>query len=429
MKQIISTLLIAIYSLSCFAQCPTTGITDTYDMSLLNDFANSYPNCRKLPANLNLAGGNISDFPGFSQIDTIDGFVSCWECNIDSLVGWENLKYISGSLILNEPNNLTSLDGLEGLNYIGQNLIFECADDVLSTMGLENLTYVGGNIVFEENNDIVEIVGLENITHIRGKLVIESNEELTTIAGLSNLTHIDGNLVIDENPNLTSLEALTNLDSIGGFLEIRRNDGLQQIDNLDGLTSISGIGIYIERNPLLKNLSGLSSVSNFQGEIIVYGNDSLMNLNGLQQIPPTNINGLLLQDNPLLSFCNYQNICTYLSDQLGPYIIEGNFDGCNSPMEINQNCSLTSATQIDVNDRFTLFPNPFREQANLITKTPLKNAELHYISSDNKVLKSEYYVSGNIIPIAVDDLPGGMYLLMILQGQEIIGKIKFISIE
>lgn len=427
-KTILLILLIGATHLGFSQGCPTNNLPAAYYLDEIEDFVNTYPDCRRLPGNLSLSNaGDISQYPGLSQIDTIGGLISCNECYINSLVGWENLKYVESHVWIDEPSgNLTSFAGWDSLNYVGGSFRITEGGALETTNGLNSLSYVGNKIEFYECRKLTEIVGLENITQVNGSLVIEENDILTSISSLSNITDVETNLVVEDNPLLTNLEGLESLNSIGGTLFLDESPSLENIDALSNLTSI-GNGITIWRAPSLQNVLGLSSVTDFNGRIAIGRSTTLVDLEGLQNIPAESITELYFFRNDNLSICGYPNICQYLSDDLGPATFELNSFGCNNENEIIDHCNgITSIQDLENNYEFSISPNPLSSHATLASSIPLQNAELYYTDIYGKVVQSNRHIYGTNHPVLSDELSSGIYILTIVQEQQMIGRIKVV---
>ena len=279
--------------------CPTIGIPSYYNCSDIAQFVVDYPNCTNLPSTLRLPfdGGDLTNYPGLTQLDSISGSVVCNECEITSFAGLSALKYVGGNVYIDEPHDIiTDLYGLTNLSHIGGSLtLLECGD-LISTNGIANLNSVNEVRIVECDN-IVNIVGFDDIDSLIGGLYIEETS-LTNLNGFNNLKFI-GNLEISENP-------------------------------------------------MLNNLIGLSSVLTVDGYIEIVENISLQSLFGLDSIIPNQISNLILTDNDSLSYCNLDNICEYIDQGYGPSTIYANKTNCNSILDVQNQC-LSLPQYISVN--------------------------------------------------------------------------------
>jgi hypothetical protein len=285
-----SLLLLLCLPMIGFGQnCPTIGIPSYYNCSDIAQFVVDYPNCTNLPSTLRLPydGGDLTNYPGLTQLDSISGSVVCDECEITSFAGLSALKYVGGSVRIDEPHDiLTDLYGLTNLSHIGGSLtLLECGD-LISTNGIANLNSVNQVRIIECDN-LVNIVGFDDIDSLAWGLYIEETS-LTNLNGFNNLKFI-GNLEISENP-------------------------------------------------MLNNLIGLSSVLTVDGYIEIDDNISLQSLLGLDSIIPNQISNLILKDNDSLSYCNLDNICEYIDQAYGPSTIYANNINCNSILDVQNQC-------------------------------------------------------------------------------------------
>ena len=269
--------------------CPTTGFPSYYNCSDIAQFVVDYPNCTNLPSTLRLPydGGDLTNYPGLTQLDSISGSVVCDECEITSFAGLSALKYVGGSVRIDEPHDiLTDLYGLTNLSHIGGSLtLLECGD-LISTNGIANLNSINQVRIVECDN-LVNIVGFDDIDSLAWGLYIEETS-LTNLNGFNNLKFI-GNLEISDNP-------------------------------------------------MLNNLIGLSSVLTVDGYIEIDDNISLQSLLGLDSIIPNQISNLILKDNDSLSYCDLDNICEYIDQAYGPSTIYANNTNCNSILEVQNQC-------------------------------------------------------------------------------------------
>jgi hypothetical protein len=318
--------------------CPNSDFPSYYNCSDLAQFVNDYPDCSRLPSTLRLPydGGDLTNYPGLEQIDSISGNLTCDECEVSSLLGLENLTFVGGHVTIDEPHAvLENLYGLTGLSYIGGGLrLWECSD-LISTNGLDNLFHVD-RINISECTVLNEIVGLEEIETLNGGLILEENHGMETLVGFESIVHVGADVEISDNDGLTSLQGLNNLQTVAGELRVEDNPALV---NLDGLYSLNSIGgLRIAWNDGLENLEGLSSALNCSGAITIRDNPLLQSLHGLENIAPTGIMDLQVYDCELLTLCSVESVCSYLSESLGPSTIASNENGCNSQEEILEAC-------------------------------------------------------------------------------------------
>lgn len=423
-KNILMISLIILSISYCYSQgCPSSGFPSYYNCDDLEQFVIEYPDCTCLPSTLRLpyTSGDLTDYIGLSQIDSIRGTLICDECELSSLVGLENLTYIGGNVTIDEPHGpIENLQGLNQLTYIGGSLNIWETRDLTSTAGLDNLAYIGNNIEFRTNNNLVDIVGLDNISTLAGNLWLEENYLLNDLSGFESFSAIGGYLRIWENTSLTSLQGLDNLEMIGGDIYIDNSPLLEKLDELSTLNSVGGNIILLD-NASLTDITGLSSIETFSGQIYILDNDILTSLEGLNNISANQIEYLALLNCDELTFCSLDNICQYLNEELGPANISLNSNGCNSESEVKDHCIALGTNEIDTEYVFDIFPNPFTQEAIFETKIQLEKIELHIYNSFGSRIKSFTNLSGNRLLIKRSHLPNGFYIVKLFQNKKFLG--------
>ena len=194
---------------------------------------------------------------------------------------WENLSNVTGSLIIDNADNLTSLNGLQHLLNIGGDLIIQNCDN------LEDLT------------------GLENLQTIGGELSIINNNSITTMGATPWSLQTVGSVFIGHNISLTGLDPFQNITSTGA-IEIRQNPNLVSIISFPNLVSCTELKI-ISNGSTLNNVQGFENVNT--------------------------INYLEINNNPILSVCCW---ATHLIDKAtAPTAILANAPGCESVAVVN----------------------------------------------------------------------------------------------
>ena len=390
MKRLILLLLLLLLSIIGYGQnCPTSGYPAYYYCSDIAQFVADYPGCSRLPSTLILPYGGISNlasFPELAQLDSISGNLTCNECDLSSLVGLENLSYVGGSVTIDEPHGtLINLQGLNNLSYIGENFnLYEC-DDLVSTNGLDNLLYIGNRIWLHENPVLTQITGFENIRHLPGEFSFDENDAMLDLSGFDSLISIGGQRVlIWDNALLSSLNGFNNVELIDGYLDISFNDKLIHLDALENLNTVGGAYLNVRGNDILDNIEGLSSIVNFNGEITIYDNNQLTSLDGIENIDADSITNLYILECDSLSICSKPNICQYLINSIGPSTISLNNTGCNSILDIQNQCNSTSINTIDRAETKVLI-----KVIDILGRESkhLKNHPLFYIFNDGTVEK------------------------------------------
>ena len=232
-------------------------------------------------------------------------------------------------------------------------------------------------IIFTTQNELDNfLIDYPNCTAIEGDLTIDG-EDISSLLPLSNITSIEGDLAIGYNyssysssgsPLLTSLAGLENLVSVGGWLDIEICTELINLTGLEGITSV-GEGLIIVYNQSLTSLSGLEGLTNLDGPLFILLNFELTSIDALSSVDQNGITNLAIYRNTLLSICNISSVCSYLENPNGIVKIYDNGDGCATPTQIAESCSITLPclpfgdyyflSQNDIDDFPTNYPTCF----------------------------------------------------------------------
>jgi uncharacterized repeat protein (TIGR01451 family) len=316
------------------------------------------------------ANHSLTNLNGLASLTNVSGTLTIRDnsglINIDNLIGLNN---VNGRLNLYENDGLVNIDGFSGLSMLDGALYITNNHGLLDIDGFLSLQLLNGDIIISNNNSLPNIDGLSGISELTrdGRIQIIANAILPNIDGLSNLVSLEGDINIFENPILTNIDgllglteisrttaltifgnqSLTNIDGFRNLVDIKRhlsileNNALTNLDGLSGVESISNVGhLRIERNSSLTNIDGLSSIRSTSNStrITIHDNDLLTNLDGLFAIEQMN-GRIIVTDNALMSSCCSLQSLIEANDLLD-FTIETNLDGCNSPEEILDVCSL-----------------------------------------------------------------------------------------
>ena len=352
--------------------CLPEGITFSTQEEIDN-FQTNYPGCTEIEGSVTIDGYDINNLNGLSVLTSIGGDLQIEFNNaLTSLTGLDNLSSIGGRLWIVFNNALISLTGLDNVTFIGGDLQKILGNDVLASLtGLDNITSILGSLDISSNAALTSLTGLDNVTSIGGDLQIQGNAAMASLTGLENVTSIGGNLYIAANDTLTSLIGLDNLTSIGGSLGIGNfmagsNPALTSLAGLENLTTIGG-GLGIDCNPVLTSLTGLEGLNTINGSLTIgsffSGNAALSNLIGLNNLAAGSIDNLNISYNSSLCNCDVQSICDYLTSPNGTIEIHDNAPGCNSQMEVEEDCEnnclpegITFTTQAEIDNFQTNYP-------------------------------------------------------------------------
>jgi Secretion system C-terminal sorting domain len=92
----------------------------------------------------------------------------------------------------------------------------------------------------------------------------------------------------------------------------------------------------------------------------------------------------------------------------------------------------TNPTNIDEQEKdisLTISPNPFSRQAALQAATPLKNASLAVYNSVGQTVRRMDNLAGQTISFHRDNLPSGLYFILLMQDDKVIATDKLVIID
>ena len=371
---------------ACNPSCPA-GDVYLSSQAEVDAFIIAHPSCTALNGSLTIAGADITNLNGLSNITSVLGdFAIANNSQLTSLTGLNALTTVKGNLNISQNAALASLNGLNSWSSIPTNSINISNNAVLTTLsGLSGATALS-DIAINGNNSLISISGLANLvtvssigiannpalislTGLNGitttsNIYITSNDSLTNLNGLNGLSNA-GSISISNNASLQSLNGLNSLTSVTNSFDISSNSLLT---NLAGLNSLTIVGsaynsyynrLTISNNPLLNNLSGLNSITTlyfldlnnnatlanvaalsnltFLQYLNVVSNPLLTSLTGLNNVNPTSMAYITLKSSTALATCNVNSICTFLSNG-GAHDISGNATGCNTNLEVQIAC-------------------------------------------------------------------------------------------
>ncbi len=433
--------------------CLPEGIIFT-TQSQIDSFQINYPNCTEIEGDMTIQGNNITNLNGLSVLTSIGGSVIIeFNDSLISLSGMGGLATIGEHLNIWWNSSLTSLSGLEGLISVGSGLVIHANSSLTSLSGLDGLTSIGGSLTLSFSSALTSLSGLESLTTIGGDLKIESNAALTNISGLESLTSLGGGLWIYVNEALESLAGLEGVTQIMGDLTITTGDALQSLSGLEGVIYIEG-SLHMAGNHSLTSLSGLENVATIGGEVAIYVHDSITSLSGLESltsiggdlrikhcdaltsltgidsIDATSITNLVIEGNSSLSTCDVQSICDYLASPNGTVEILDNNQGCDSPQEVEEACTVGVPEQESAL-QLSAYPNPFTTSTTIEyeltepshVQLTIYNAigEVVYRTEDRMMLKGSHTVTWS-----PGHLPEGMYY-GVLRSEEGVAVVKIIK--
>ena len=194
--------------------------------------------------------------------------------DITNLDAFDNLQKITGHPSIRKNNGIYQI--YRGL-FIGKNPMISTPDmnanpSLVTLSGFNNLKSVSGDIIISHNENLKSIDAFHNVSQLKGVIYYKSGKVYSETVG--------GNVVLESNPKLESVSVFGSISSLLG-VEIIGNGNLKDIDmNLDGITSLHRFHIY---NTMLKNMSIISSLEEI-GSLGISNNDQLTSLEGLDNL-------------------------------------------------------------------------------------------------------------------------------------------------
>jgi hypothetical protein len=335
---------------------------------------------------------------------------------LDSIIRIETSLEITNNDILKDLSGLESLEEIEWLN-ISSN------PSLTSLNGLEMLSdNTLRSLIIDSNprlKEISEFTAAEYISNVR----ITSNDSLSSLSGLNNVKSV-GLLEIKENKSLPDLKGLDSLSSVVDATWILGNEALTSLTGLNSLEYTASLKIH--DNDMLSSINALSNLTELSLEhpvpnIIISDNEILPSLSGIDFINANSIYELIITDNPALSTCEVMSVCNLLSVG-GLNEIHDNAHGCNSPEEVEEACSVgVPEQQGDI--EFLVYPNPTSGALHLsytIHETRDLRLELYTLQGVKmQTLMNDCQQAGEYeITFDINNLPSGMYLLVMQSGNE-----------
>lgn len=134
--------------------------------------------------------------------------------------------------------------------------------------------------------------------------------------------------------------------------------------------------------------------------------------------------GVINEPNLVGVACNYVSNGFYLDGKICKY-------GLNNYIEYQTYC--TPATSIDqVNaesNLISIFPNPVSEKTKIKIKVELKKATMIVFNSLNQEISRIVNVSGNQFEFDSNNLPAGLYYILLIEDNSEIARNKFVKVE
>ncbi|NQU33549.1 MAG: T9SS type A sorting domain-containing protein [Bacteroidetes bacterium] len=86
-------------------------------------------------------------------------------------------------------------------------------------------------------------------------------------------------------------------------------------------------------------------------------------------------------------------------------------------------------TEISDSNNFSAYPNPFSKQTRIEYKRDIANSKIIIYNSTGLKVRQDDNTNGQSTIVSRDNLPSGIYYLVIVQNEKIIGKIKLLIID
>lgn len=356
--------------------CPPGDVTFSNQMDV-NNFVAQYPNCTEIQGKLRIAGGNINNLSGLSNLTSVSGDLEILLTGTTvDMSGLQNLTTVGGLLnISGSTLGFTNLDFLNALTSVGA-INITGTTNLVNINGLLNITGpLAGRIWVGNNNNLISLSGLQNITSLGDRLVIINNPLIQDLSGLQGLTSVH------------SLEPNAAISSI----IINANNALTSLNGLQNITSLTSVnplaaGLTVEFNPALTDISSLSS--NIQ-----------------------NIRYVRISNNNQLSTCATPFVCNVINDtNVNTSDIFDNAAGCQSVAAIQNECAL-STNLFDLT-QLSVYPVPFQNELTIKFSSSSKGS-LRIIDVTGKVLISKSFDAQSVELNNLNHLSKGIYILQL----------------
>lgn len=408
-QRILEILLLFTIPIINYSQpCLPNGIVFT-NQNQIDYFKINYPNCTEIIGLVYIIGADIANLDSLNQITSIGTDLHIkFNPSLTNINGLYNLQNIGNGVLINDNPLLVNLSGLNSLINVGGYLEIQSNQSLINLFGLDSLTSIGADLKIFGNNSLTNLNGLNALESVGWYMIIGCNSLLNNLIGLNNLDSIGEWFQLLGNSSVYDLVGLENLSYLGGSLEIENN---QSLHNFNGLNSLANIGgdLKISQNSSLGNLHHLINLTSIGGSIWIEGNDVLPGLFGLDNIDKNSIENLWIIDNNMLSKCAIQSVCEYLKSPTGNLVIENNEEGCNSVVEVENECEMLEVNKFN-KAKFSVHPNPSDSK---ITITIFNGDKLGYINIYNYHGQRIKHIENQKKEIDISPLNPGLYVIEI----------------
>lgn len=134
--------------------------------------------------------------------------------------------------------------------------------------------------------------------------------------------------------------------------------------------------------------------------------------------------------------CNVFSIVNYQSDSIrinSTHTLQKHYSNSNNAIiRYNRGCSMfntSSTTDIQLNEMTSVYPNPFTSNATfeIISNVNPSNVKLYVFNIYGQEMEVSYSISDGLISLLRGDMPSGLYIYKILEGEEILSEGKIIA--
>lgn len=237
---------------------------------------------------------------------------------------------------------------------------------------------------------------------------------------LSSITNAPETINI-EDTNLSNISGLSNMQGEVNDITIANNHSLINLNGLNGISIVQG-DFFIYNNSL-QNLTGLENIINPNGlsfvGLVVFDNDQLVDISAISNLNVNGFTSIAFINNLSLSACSNQLVCDAISQNKA--VIESNAQGCNTLMEVQQDCTL-GISEETLPDYISIHPNPVENKLFISSSLhTLENYSVKIFSSAGKLL-----LESSLDEIDVSPLSSGLYFIQIKTPEKTYS-IKFIK--
>lgn len=203
-----------------------------------------------------------------------------------------------------------------------------------------NLTIDDATNTFIINLSIENLYALASLTFVTGDFNVVSNKGLLDLTGLHQLNNVGGKMNVEDN--IFNLKAsFPSLISIRGELNIQGNDFDSDFE-FPSLASLGG-NLSIQENTV--NTFDIPNLMALTGDLTINNNDFLFQLSGLAALQSIDGNLTITNNADLEECCAIADLLQN-NTVTGSTTIANNFSGCNSAMEVNNNCTINLSPKV-----------------------------------------------------------------------------------